>query len=212
MPPVTPHTPPPQSGYLADGNKCLLNRPVTVQLLHDGTEGYIPYIQKLHTLKEGSQVVICGNPRSTIRTGDNAPTTPDNVRYRFEGMVQIEVYENDAVPAIQAKSRLVRHTNLRPILSGPHYATKGFAEGDIVSIKAKDSSVDKLTFIKPGQLLRINCPSPVSPHGGLPLEPGRVDTGVYAAKKVTKILKSFRVYNPDLLPRDYFTLEDEAAI
>ncbi|KAG6810328.1 hypothetical protein H0H92_012391 [Tricholoma furcatifolium] len=202
-------TPPPQLGYLKEGDRCKLNRTVTVQLMFQGIEPYLPHIEQRVTLGIGHPVIIDGGPRSMIMTGDNSPADPATVRYRFRAKFDLEVYENSGV-AIDPETRLVRHANLKPVLSTAEAVTRGFAFGDIVSLTKTASSLDKCTYLQSGQLLRITSPYPVSPSEGLDvrLKPKLLQTGVYAASKVTKITKRFEVYNLDLLARDDLTLEE----
>ncbi|KAG6808260.1 hypothetical protein H0H92_004705 [Tricholoma furcatifolium] len=174
-----------------------------------GIEPYLPYIVKRVTLGINHPVIIDGGPRSMIMTGDNSPADPATVRYRFRAGVELEVYE-DSGPVIATNTRLIRHSNLKPVLSDEEAPNHGFTSGDIVSLTKMASSLDKRTYLQEGQLLRIMSPFPVTPSEGLDvrLKPKLLQTGVYAASKVTKITKRFEVYSLDLLARDDLTLEE----
>ncbi|KAG6825074.1 hypothetical protein H0H92_004941 [Tricholoma furcatifolium] len=195
-------TPPPQ--FFKDGDKCTTTREIEVRIRGPDAQPYLGHVVMNHTLPRGSQVAIDGPPVSALLTKDNEPLSTDSVRYRFKTYLTIWVYEEDGA-IIEYTDKVVSHSNLSPVTQTVD-SSKAFRLGAIVSLKQKAFYPDKCQSIPALQLLKIAGP-PVSPSSRQPVEKGvMLRTGVYRARKVKHIQKTFEVYNLDKIPQSDLTL------
>ncbi|KAG6819161.1 hypothetical protein H0H93_014775 [Arthromyces matolae] len=207
MPPSTP--PPTYPGYQV-GEEVYLNKAIVVSGSVKDIHKY-PRIAGTHDLPRGSCVTIIEN-HPTGWTGMDL-TSPESRAYRVASKIDLPLYK-DAGENIDSKSKLARHSNLRPVypenanvnqpfpVSSQIYSlcdTSKTIQLDTIVALIREVNVPGKGTLKQGALFRITCERPISVTAHQEIRDGRspgFKTCCYSVIPVEDTTASFTVKSP----------------